>query len=384
MLDLQFTEEQNLLRDMVRDFANNELKPIASEIDDKEEIPTEIINKIGELGLFGASFPSEYGGSDFGETGYLIIQEEIARACLSTATMIGAHSSIGMNSIYLGGDEELKQRYLPALCSGEKICAFALTEQGAGSDAFNLKTNAVEDGNYWILNGEKQWITNGPIADVVAVYARTKRGISAFVVEKGMEGFSHGAPERKLGIRGSKTSTLKFENVRVPKENMIGKEGSGFVTAMHVLNMGRLGLGGPCLGAMKELLEMSTTFAKNRNQFGEPISHFQAVQFMLAEMATLVYTLESMLYRTAALCDAGKLTPPQSAMVKLFASESLDRVCDLAMQVHGGMGFSRELPIERYYRDSRINRIFEGTNEIQKLVISKDVIRFNGKIFENH
>jgi alkylation response protein AidB-like acyl-CoA dehydrogenase len=384
MLDLTFTEEQILLRDMVRDFANNELKPIAAEIDDKEEIPSEIIKKIGELGLFGAAFPSEYGGSDFGETGYIIVQEEIARACLSTATLIGAHSSIGMNSIFLGGDEEMKMRLMPSLCSGEKICAFGLTEQGAGSDAFNLKTNAVQDGNYWILNGEKQWITNGPIADIIAVYARTKRGITAFVVEKEMEGFSHGAPERKLGIRGSKTSTLKFENVRVPKENMIGKEGSGFPIAMHVLNMGRLGLGAPCLGAMKELLEMSTTFAKNRYQFGEPISHFQAVQFLLAEMATLVYTLESMLYRTAALCDAGKLTSVQSGMVKLYASESFDRVSDLAMQVHGGMGFSRELPIERYYRDSRINRIFEGTNEIQKMVIAKDVIRFNGKLFENH
>ncbi|HRT67259.1 MAG TPA: acyl-CoA dehydrogenase family protein, partial [Bacteroidota bacterium] len=332
MFDLKFTEEQNLLRDMVRDFANNELKPIAAEIDEKEEVPIEIIKKIGELGLFGAAIPSEYGGSDFGEIGYLIIQEEISRACLSTATLIGAHSSIGMNSIYLGGDEELKQRFLPALCSGEKICAFGLTEQGAGSDAFNLKTNAVEDGNYWILNGEKQWITNGPIADVVAVYARTKRGISAFIVEKGMEGFSHGAPEKKMGIRGSKTSTLKFENVRIPKENMIGKEGSGFVTAMHVLNMGRLGLGAPCLGAMKELLEISTVYSKNRVQFGEPISHFEGVQFMLAEMATLTYTLESMLYRTAAIFEAGKLSQAQSAMVKLFSSEALDRVSDLAMQ----------------------------------------------------
>jgi len=285
MFDLKFTEEQNLLRDMVRDFANNELKPIAAEIDEKEEVPIEIIKKIGELGLFGAAIPSEYGGSDFGEIGYLIIQEEISRACLSTATLIGAHSSIGMNSIYLGGDEELKQRFLPALCSGEKICAFGLTEQGAGSDAFNLKTNAVEDGNYWILNGEKQWITNGPIADVVAVYARTKRGISAFIVEKGMEGFSHGAPEKKMGIRGSKTSTLKFENVRIPKENMIGKEGSGFVTAMHVLNMGRLGLGAPCLGAMKELLEISTVYSLA--QFTQRIAFNLANRFLILKVFNL-------------------------------------------------------------------------------------------------
>ncbi len=381
MFELTFTEEQKMLREMVRDFVNNELKPIASKIDENEEIPKHIIQKIGELGLLGAAFPSEYGGSDFGEVGYCIIQEEIGRACASTATFVGAHVSIGTNSIYLGGSEELKQKYLPDLTSGAKIAAFGLTEQGAGSDAFNLKTVAEEDGDYWVINGEKQWITNGPFADVVAVYARTKKGISAFVVEKGMEGFSAGAPEKKMGIRGSKTSTLKFENVRVPKENMIGKEGYGFPIAMKVLNAGRLGLGAACLGQMKELLELSTNYSKTRYQFGEPIANFQAVEFMLADMAVMVYALESMLYRTATLYDLGKMTQAQAGIIKLYASDSLDKLVDLAMQIHAGMGYSREMPIERYYRDSRINRIFEGTNEIQRLVIAKDVIRKNGALF---
>jgi alkylation response protein AidB-like acyl-CoA dehydrogenase len=381
MFELTFTEEQQMLREMVRDFTTNELRPLAAQIDEKEAIPDHIIKKIAELGIFGAAFPVEYGGSGFGEIGYCIIQEEISKGCMSTATMIGAHTSIGSNSIYLGGSEELKQRFMPALTAGEKIAAFGLTEQGAGSDAFNLKTHAEQDGNYWIINGEKQWITNGPIADVVAVYARTKKGITAFVVEKGMEGFSSGAPEKKMGIRGSKTSTLKFENVRVPKENMIGKEGYGFPIAMKVLNAGRLGLGAACLGSMKELLALSTEYAKNRYQFDEPIANFQAVQFMLSEMAVMIYNLESIVYRTATLYDLGKMTQAQAGMVKFYASESIDKAVDLSMQIFAGMGYSREMPIERFYRDARINRIFEGTNEIQKIVIAKDILRHRGSIF---
>jgi len=378
MFEYKFNEEQSMLREMVRDFANNELKPIASQIDEQEEIPKEIISKIGELGILGAPFPDKYGGSGFGEIGYCIIQEELGRACLSTATFIGAHVSIGTNSIYIGGSEELKMKYMPQLCSGEKIAAFGLTEQGAGSDAFDLKTKAEREGDYWILNGEKQWITNGPFADVVSVFARTRRGITGFVVESNSEGYSSGAPEKKMGIRGSKTSSLTFDNVKVPHENIIGSEGRGFLVAMQTLNGGRLGLGAACLGACKELLEMSTKYAKERKQFGEPISNFQAVQFMLADMATTIYAMESMIYRTALLYDAGELTSRHSAMVKLFSSEAIDKVSDLAMQVHGGMGYSRELPVERFYRDSRINRIFEGTTEIQKLVIARDVIKKNG------
>lgn len=377
-MDFTFTEEQSMLRDMVSDFVNNELKPKAEQIDNEEKIPDEIIRQIGELGLLGAAFPVEYGGSGFGEIGYCIVQEEIGRGCLSTATFIGAHTSIGTNSIYIGGDEELKQRFMPDLTSGKKIAAFGLTEAGAGSDAFNLRTKAVQDGDHWILNGEKMWITNGPFADVVAIYARTKRGITAFVVEKGTDGFSAGAPEKKMGIKGSQTSTLTLDNVRVPKENMIGREGNGFLISMKTLDAGRLGLGAACLGAMKELLELSTRYAKTRKQFNEPISNFQGVQFMLAEMAVAIYACESVVYRTAFKYDQKTMKSSESAMVKYITSEMCDKVVDLAMQVHGGMGYSKELPIERFYRDSRINRIFEGTNEIQKLVIARDMIKTNG------
>ena len=380
MPDFSFTEEQLMLREMVKDFATNELKPLAAQIDENEEIPPHIIKKLGELGILGCAFPAEYGGSGFGEVGYCMVQEEIGRACMSTATLIGAHVSIGTNSIYLGGSEELKQKYLPSLTSGEKIAAYALTEQGAGSDAFNLRTKAEWDGKDWILNGEKMWITNGPFAEVFSVYARTKRGITGFVLERGMPGFTNGAPERKMGIKGSKTSTLSFENVRVPNENIIGQEGRGFLVAMRTLDAGRLGLGAACLGGMKELLEISTKFAKERKQFDEPISNFQAVQFMLAEIAMEVYKSESILYRTAADYDAKTMVPRQAAMVKHEVSEGLHKCADLAMQIHGGMGFSKEMPIERFYRDSRINKIFEGTNEIQKMIIARDVIKRNGII----
>ncbi len=379
-MDFRFTEEQIMLREMVRDFAQNELKPLARQIDEQEEIPDEIIKKIAELGLLGAAFPPEYGGSGFGELGYCIIQEEIGRVCSSTATFIGAHQSIGTNALFIGGSEELKQKYMPALTSGEKIAAFALTEQGAGSDAFNLKTKAELVGDEWIINGEKMWITNAPIADIFSVFARTNRGISAFIVEKNFPGVSTGAPEKKLGIRGSKTSTVTFENVRVPKENLIGAEGKGFLIAMKTLDAGRLGLGAACLGACKELLEMSVAYAKTRKQFNEPIANFQAVQFMIAEMATQIYTTESLVYRTAYKYDKKEMLSRDSAIVKLVSSEALDRCVDLAMQIHGGMGYSRELPIERYYRDSRINRIFEGTSEIQKLVIAHDILKRNGKM----
>jgi len=378
MIEFTLTEEQEMLREMVRDFTNNELKPIAAKIDEDEAIPGHIIAKIKELGILGAALPLEYGGSGFGEVGYCLIQEEIGRGCLSTATFVGAHVSIGTNTIYLGGSEEMKQKWLPTLATGEKIAAFALTEQGAGSDSFNLKTKAELVGDEWILNGEKLWITNAPFADVFSVYARTKLGISAFIVEKGLPGFSVGAPERKMGIRGSKTAALVFDNVHIPKENLIGRDGKGFLIAMKTLDTGRLGLGAACLGAMKELLEMSVKFAKGRKQFDQPIANFQAVQFMIADITSMIYEAESMLYRTAALYDKQEMLPRQAAICKYMISEYLNKCADLAIQIHGGMGFSRELPIERIYRDSRINRIFEGTNEIQKMIIAKDVIKRNG------
>jgi alkylation response protein AidB-like acyl-CoA dehydrogenase len=378
MFEFGFTEEQIMLRDMVRDFTINDLKPIAHQIDENEKIPAEIIKKLADLGLLGAAIPEEYGGGGFGEVGYCIMQEEISRACLSTATFIGAHQSIGTNAIYLGGSEMLKQKYVVPLAKGEKIGAFCLTEVQAGSDSFNVKTTANLDGDEWVINGDKMWITNGGLADIISVFARTPKGVTAFVVETSMPGFTAGPPEKKMGIRGSTTNAITFDNVRVPKENMIGTEGRGFLIAMKTLDAGRLGLGAATLGAAKEMLEMSSKYAKERIQFDHPISHFQAIQFMLAEMATTIYAMESIIYRTAVDYDLKKNISMHSAMVKLFCSEGLDKVVDYAVQIHGGMGYSRDYPIERFYRDSRINKIFEGTNEIQKGIIARDILKHNG------
>lgn len=380
MFEFKFTDEQNMLRETVRDFTNNEIKPIAAKIDQEGKIPDELIRKMAELGFLGIAFPEEYGGGGFGEVGYCIMQEEIARGCMSTATFIGAHQSIGTNALFIGGTEEQKKKFIPPLASGEKIAAFALTEAQAGSDSFHLKTHAELDGNEWVINGEKLWITNGGIANIISLFARTEKGITLFAVETDRPGFKAGPPEKKMGIKGSVTNALSFENVRVPKENLIGQEGRGFIYAMKTLNAGRLGLGAACLGVSKELLELSTKYAKERVQFDHPIAQFQAIQFMLAEMATLIYNMESIVYRTAVDYDLGKDISQQSAIVKYFCSESLDKIVDFAVQIHGGMGYSQELPIERIYRDSRINRIFEGTNEIQKGIIARDVIKKNGKL----
>ena len=380
MFEFGFTEEQQMLREMVRDFTNKEIKPIASKIDEDAHIPQSLIKQLGELGVMGIAFPEEYGGGGFGEVGYCISQEEIARGCMSTATMIGAHQSIGANVIYLGGSEEQKKKYLTPLASGEKLGAFCLTEAQAGSDSFNLRTKAVKENGSWVLNGEKLWITNGATAQIVSVFARTEKGISAFIVETDTPGFFAGPPEKKMGIKGSSTNAITFDNVKIPEENLVGVDGRGFLLAMKTLDAGRLGLGAACLGSAKELLEMSANYAKTREQFDEPISHFQAIQFYLAEMATMIYNMESIVYRTAVDYDAGKSISRETAMVKLYCSDSLDKIADLAVQIHGGMGYSQELPIERFYRDSRINRIFEGTNEIQKTIIARDVLKKKGKM----
>jgi alkylation response protein AidB-like acyl-CoA dehydrogenase len=380
MFQFEFTEEQKMLRDMTRDFVNTEVKPIAQKIDEEEKIPPELIRKIADLGFLGASFPQEYGGGGFGEVGYCVMQEEMGRGCLSTSTFIGAHQSIGANAIYLGGSEALKKKYLVPLAEGKMIGGFALTEASAGSDSFNLRTKAHLDGNEWVINGEKLWITNGGFADVLSVFARTERGISAFVVETKTSGFSAGPKEKKMGIRGSMTNALTFDNVRIPKDNIIGDDGRGFLIAMKTLDAGRLGLGAACLGAAKELLEQCTKFAKERKQFDAPLSQFQAIQFMLADMGTAIYAMESMVYRTAQEYDEKKPVSRQAAYVKLYSSEALCKITDMAVQIHGGMGYSRELPIERYYRDARINRIFEGTSEVQRLVIARDILKKNGKV----
>lgn len=379
-MDFSFNDSENELRKIVKEFTDKEIRPLAHLIDEKEEIPKELISKIADMGLLGTAFPEKYGGSGYGEIGFCIAQEEVTRGCGSTATFIGAHQSLGINSIYLGGSEELKLKYMPDLTAGKKIAAFALTEPSAGSDSFNLSTYADYDGKNWIINGEKLWITNAGIADVFAVYARTKKGITGFVVEKEFPGISIGAKEKKLGIRGSVTNAIHFDNVKVPQENIIGEEGRGFLIAMRVLDAGRLGVGACSLGAAKELLKLSVDYAKNRFQFGQSIIKFQSIQFMISEMTSKIYAMESMLYRAAKNYELGKDVSQEAAIVKLFCSEAVSEVADIALQIHGGMGFSRELPIERYYRDARVLRIFEGTSEIQKLIISRKTIKKNGII----
>ncbi|MFI5236342.1 MAG: acyl-CoA dehydrogenase family protein [Ignavibacteriales bacterium] len=379
-MNFTFTQDLLMLKGLAKEFTNREIKPLAQKIDEEECIPERLIKKLAEVGFFGTSFPEKYGGGGFGKVGYCVMMEEIARGCSSTATMVGAHQSIGTNAIYIGGSEELKKKYLPRLCSGEMIASFALTEPEAGSDTFNLKTEAKKKGDKWILNGSKIWITNAGIADLFSVFARTEKGITGFVVEANTPGITVGPPEKKLGIKGSTTNSITFENVEVPQENMIGREGRGFLIAMKTVEGGRLTIGACCLGASRELLELSTVYAKHRKQFGETISKFQAVQFMLAEMAAKIYPMESIVYRCAYDFDQGKDVSFQAAIVKLFASEAMTEVADKALQVHGGMGFSRELPMERYYRDARILRIFEGTTEIQKMIIGRHVIKSNGRI----
>jgi alkylation response protein AidB-like acyl-CoA dehydrogenase len=378
-MKLNFNEEHELLRNLVRDFTNSEIRPLAKQIDEKEEIPRELIKKIAEVGLLGTPFPEKYGGGGFGEIGYCIAQEEVARVCGSTATFIGAHISIGTNAIYIGGTEELKMKYLPSLTSGEKIAAFCLTESQAGSDSFNLRTTAKFSDGKWIINGEKLWITNGAIADIFSVFARTEKGITGFVIEKDFPGIEIGPNEKKLGIRGSVTNAISFNNVEVPAENMIGIEGRGFLIAMKTLDAGRLGVGACCVGASKELMELSVEYAKQRKQFDQPIINFQAIQFMIADMATKIYTMESILFRAADKYGEGSDVSQDAAIVKYYCSEVVSEIADMAIQIHGGMGFSRDLPIEKVYRDSRILRIFEGTSEIQKLIISRKTIKNNGK-----
>ena len=371
-------EDLQMLREMVRDFTDSEIRPIAASIDENEKIPKDLINKLAEVGLLGTAFSEEYGGGGFGEYGFCMAQEEVTKACGSTATFIGAHQSIGINAIYLGGSEELKQKYMFDLTAGKKIAAFALTEPEAGSDAFNLQTTAKFDGTNWILNGQKIWITNGSDADVFSVFARTEKGITGFVVEKDYEGVIIGPNEKKLGIKGSATNTLTFEDVKIPAENIIGTDGRGFAIAMKTLDAGRIGIGAASVGASKEMLKLSVDYSKQRKQFDQSINKFQGIQFMLSDMTTKIYAMESMLYRAAEKYDAGIDVMQEAAMVKLFCSEAVSEVADMALQIHGGMGFSKELPIERFYRDARILRIFEGTSEIQKLVISRKTIKNNG------
>ncbi len=383
-MEFKFTEEQIMLREMVKKFVDKELRPIAEKIDKEKQIPKELIKRMAQLGLLGVPFPEEYGGAGMGETGYCIVSEEISRGCGSTATFLGAHTSIGSTPIFLDGTQEQKVKYLTPLAKGEMIGAFALTEPNAGSDAAAIEMSAKRDGDYFILNGTKQYITNGNVADIVITIAVTdkalgaKGGVTAFIVEAKTPGFSVGKIDEKMGIRGSGTAELIYQDVKVHKDNVLGKVGYGFLTAMKTLDVGRLGLGAGCLGGAKEVLDISTKHANTRVQFGGPLSEKQAIQWMLAEMATQIYAMESMVYRAAWMCDQSMRFSKEAAICKLFCSEALNRIVDMGVQIHGGLGYMEEYPMARYYRDARVHRIFEGTNEIQKLIIARDIIKKGG------
>lgn len=383
-MDFTFSPEHVALRRMIREFAENEVAPIAAEIDREHRVPFEVMRKLGKIGLLGVCFPQEYGGMGAGEMGYAILMDELGRVCASTTCNVGAHIGIGAMAIHLDGNEEQKRKYLTPLARGEKIAAFGLTESGAGSDAAAVRTRAVREGDSWILDGGKVFITNGGFADVVTVMAVTdpalgaRGGITAFIVETDWEGFSVAREEDKMGIRGTSTAELVFEELRVPHENVLGMVGEGFIPFMKSLDMGRLTLGAACVGGAQMVLDTAVRWAKTRRQFGVELAHKQSVQWMIADMATEIEALRSLVYRVAWLVDTGQPFSQLAAMCKLYGSEVLSRTIDKALQIHGGLGFTRDFPLERAFRDARINEIFEGTSEIQRIVVASNIFRQHG------
>ncbi len=383
-MEYALPDDIKMLRQTIREFAQKEVAPVAREIDEQERVPFEVLRKAGALGLLGVPFPEQYGGIEAGIVGYCVLMEEINRKCASTATIIGAHAQLCAMSIYLSGNDDQKERYLSALIAGEKWGAWALTEPNAGSDAAHIRTTATRKGDDWVLNGGKMWITNGSFADVLVVFAANDRekgargGITAFIVEKDFPGFKVGKVEPKMGLRASHTASLFFEDCVVPAENVLGEVGAGFVTAMKTLDIGRCGLGASSLGAAKEAYDLSVRYAVERQQFGRSIADFQAIQFKLADMAAKIYAMEQIVYDCAGRVDRNEPATLESSIVKLFCTEAAAQIIDEAIQIHGGMGFSRELPLERMYRDARVTRIFEGTNEIQRHVIASEVLKAAG------
>ncbi|HIG12566.1 MAG: acyl-CoA dehydrogenase family protein [bacterium] len=380
-MDFTFTEEHEMLRQCVREFTDGAVRPIADKIEAEHRVPRELISEMAELGFLGVAIPEEYGGVGMGETGLCVVMEELTRGDFSVAVTLGGHASIGAMSVLVGGTEEQKKRFLPDFASGAKLSCFGLTEAEAGSDAGAMKTRASRDGDDWRISGEKVWITGGDIADLAVIFAVTdgakgaRGGVTAFLVPADSPGYTIGRAEDKMGQRGSSTVTLAFDDVRIPDELRLGEVGAGFRVAMATLDRGRLALGANCLGCAREAQDMSVEYANGRMSFGKPISSFQAIQWMLADSAVDIFTMESLVYRSAWMCDAGLDFSRESAMCKLQASEALDRVVDRAVQIHGGMGYSAEYKIERMYRDARVTRIYEGTNEIQRLIIARDVLK---------
>ena len=379
-MNFTLTKEQELVRQMVRDFAVNEVKPIAAEIDVTERFPMENVKKMGELGMMGIPFPTEFGGAGGDVLSYILAVEELSKVCATTGVILSAHTSLCASLINENGTPEQKEKYLRDLCTGNKIGAFGLTEPGAGTDAAGQQTTAVLDGDNYILNGSKIFITNGGVADTFIVFAMTDKskgtkGISAFIVEKGFPGFSIGKKEEKLGIRASSTTELIFENCVVPKENLIGREGKGFGIAMKTLDGGRIGIAAQALGIAEGAYEESIKYMKERKQFGRPIAAFQGLQWMVAEMSTKIEAARFLVYKAAWLKENKQPYSIDAARAKLYAAEVAMDVTTKAVQLFGGYGYTKEYPVERMMRDAKITEIYEGTSEVQKMVISGSLLK---------
>lgn len=365
---------------MVRDFAEKEIRPHFMEWDETQEFPVHVFKKLGELGLMGVFIPEAYGGSGFSYFEYITVVSEIAKVCGSIGLSVAAHNSLCTGHIYYHGSEEQKKKYLPKLASAEWIGAWGLTETGTGSDAGGMNTTAVLEGDHWVLNGSKNFITHGKSGDIAVVIARTGEkgasdGTSAFIVEKGTPGFSAGKKENKMGMRASETCELIFNDCRIPKENLIGVLGEGFKQAMQILDGGRISIGALSLGIAKGAYEAALKYSKEREQFGQPISKFQSIAFKLADMATEIEASELLLYQAAYLKNQKKKMTKESAIAKYYASEVAVRTANEAVQIFGGYGYTKDFPVEKFYRDAKLCTIGEGTSEIQKLVISREILK---------
>jgi alkylation response protein AidB-like acyl-CoA dehydrogenase len=379
-MDFQLTEEQRMVKEAAADFAKNTLLPKAEEFDQNEEIPQEIYKELAGLGYMGMLLPEEYGGSNLDFVSYICAMEEFSKACAALEIGLSVHNSLVCDAILKFGTEEQKKKYLPTLARGEKIGAYSLTEPGSGTDAGSLRTTAVLQGHHYLVNGTKTFVTNGGIADLFVVFVLTNpelksKGISCLLVEKDTEGFSIGVKEKKMGIKGSDTRELSFADSKVPKENLLGEENKGFKVALSLLNSGRIGVGAQCVGIAQAAFEEALKYSKERVQFGQPICNFQAIAFKLADMATEIDAARLMVYRAAHLKSKGEKCNIEASMAKLFASEVANRVVNEAVQIHGGYGYMKEYPVERYFRDARVTEIYEGTSEAQRIVISRDLLK---------
>ncbi|HWR61853.1 MAG TPA: acyl-CoA dehydrogenase [Clostridia bacterium] len=379
-MNFSLTKEQEMVRKLFREFSENEVKPIAAEIDASERFPRETVEKMSRYDMMGIPFPQKYGGAGGDNISYVIAVEELSRVCGTTGVILSAHTSLGAHPIYQYGTEEQKMKYLVPLAKGEKVGAFGLTEPNAGTDSSAQQTVAVPEGDNYILNGSKVFITNGGEADIYIIFAMTdkakgNKGISAFIVEKDFEGFSIGKKEEKMGIRGSSTTELIFENCVVPKENLLGEIGKGFGIAMQTLDGGRIGIAAQALGISEGALEECAKYMKERKQFGKPLSYFQGLQWMVADMATRVEAARLLVYNAADKKDKKLPFSSEAAMAKLFAAETAMEVTTKAVQIFGGYGYTRDYPVERMMRDAKITEIYEGTSQVQKMVIAAKVLK---------